>query len=666
MRKVLAVTAAVALLVVLYGAAGTWLAPRYVRNALVDAAAEQGFTLELAAVRAQPFALRVALEGIELRGPQGKFAAEQASADLSWASLWSRGRYEAAAHLAGGAGEVVSRGVLSLRPLALHEVLIEGSVTPQGKLVARGSVTPQPLRADFEVEFDALPLAPTQHWLPETLAVKIAAGALSGKGALRIHETSVAYEGAAAVRGLRLEERNSGALLIAWQLAETDALKLALAPLRIEIGEMLAREPEGRLVIAQDGSVNFATAVAKGGGQGEPVRVGLERLRIEKGTLHFADRSLDNPFEVTMRELSGTLTGLGNVSAEPAQIRLAGRVQPYGSVRIRGTIDLDAPTQLADVRADLRNLQLEAFNPYITKFAGYRIASGRLSARLRYELRDRRLVGTNQLVFERIQLGEKLEAKGLLDLPLELAVALLADAQGRIELDIPVRGNLNDPKFDLGALVARAFGNVVRKVVSAPFRALAGLFGGKDRDLGAVSFDLGSAMLTPPAEEDIAQVAKALAQRPQLAIQVHGGYDPARDLDALRLRTARAELARAAGVEGAPDLSDPKVVRAAERLFLKRGGDRAELAALRESEPRYGRALLQRLAAAVPADAAAVQALAQARAQAVRAALLDHGADPARVRVAEEAVEKRAEEEGVPTQLSVMATSPAQPVAFRP
>ncbi|HWM41729.1 MAG TPA: DUF748 domain-containing protein, partial [Burkholderiales bacterium] len=629
---------------------------------LVDAAAEQGLTLEIAKVRSQPFTLRVTLEGVELRGPQiGRLAVEQASADLSWASLWGRGAYEAAARLDGGAGEIVSRGTLSLRPLALHEVVIKGN-----EFAAQGSVALQPLRADLEVELDALPLAAAQRWLPETVGVKIASGALSGKGALRIQEASVAYEGAAAVRGLRLEERDSGTLLLAWQLAETDALKIALAPLRLEIGEMVAREPEGRLVIAQDGSVNLADAVPKGRGQGEPARIALERLRIEKGTLHFADRSLANPFELTIRELSGTLTDLGNVSAEPAHIRLAGRVQPYGSARIRGTIDLDAPTQLADVRADLRNLQLEAFNPYITKFAGYRIASGRLSAQLRYELRDRRMVGTNKLVFERIQLGEKLETKGLLDLPLELAVALLADAQGRIELDIPVRGNLNDPKFDLGAIVARAFGNVVRKVVSAPFRALAGLFGGKDRDLGAVPFDPGSAVLTPPAEEDIAQVAKALAQRPRLAIQVHGGYDPARDPEALRLRAARAELARAAGVEGAPDLSDPKVLRAAERLFLKRGGERAELAALRKSEPRYGRALLQRLAAAVPADAAAIQALAQARAEAVRAALLDHGVEPARVRVAEEAVEKRAEEEGVPTQLSVMATSPAQPVAFRP
>ncbi|HEV3009462.1 MAG TPA: DUF748 domain-containing protein [Burkholderiales bacterium] len=724
MRKALAVAAGIALVVVLYGAAGTWLAPRFIHDALVDAAAEQGLTLKIAEVRSQPFALRVGLKGISLHGPQGRsFSAAQGSVDLSWASLWQRawivrelvvehgtvqfaaqglaleqltlrardlstrddaqpGSYDAAARLAGGAGQIVSRGALSLAPLALHEVLVEGnglawagvelpqatleapkvpippsepvavslraSVAPQGRIAAQGSFNPQSLRADLEVEFDALPLAPAQRWLP----VKVASGTLSGKGELRIGKTT-AYEGVAAVHGLRLEERDSGALLLALQHAETGSLKLALAPARIEIGELLARAPEGRLVIAQDGSVNFAAAVPKGDGQGEPVRIALERLRIEKGTLHFADHSLANAFEVTIRELSGSITSLGNASSEPARIRLAGRVQPYGSARIRGTIDLGAPTKLANVTANLRNLQLEAFNPYIAKFAGYRIESGRLSAQLRYALRDGRLVGNNELVFERIQLGEKLESKGRFDLPLELAVALLADAEGRIDLAIPVRGNLNDPQFDLGALTARALGNVLKKVVSAPFRAIGALFD-RDRDPGAVPFDPGSALLTPPAEEGIAEVAKALEQRPRLAIQVHGGYDLTRDPEALRLLAARHALSRAAGVKGALDLSDPKVVRAAERLYLKRVGDRAGLAALRKSESRYGRALLQSLAAAMPADAAAIQALAQARAEAVRAALLDHGVDPARVRIAAE-VENEAEAEGVPTELSLSA-----------
>ena len=413
--------------------------------------------------------------------------------------------------------------------------------------------------------------------------------------------------------------------------------------------EARVRAPEARLVIAPDGTVNFAAALPAGGGG---ARASVERLRIEQGTLHFADRSLATPFAATIGELSGTVSGLASGADEPARLRLDGRVQPFGTARIRGTIALAAPATHTDIRASLRNLRLESFNPYVAKFAGYRIASGRLSAELRYEVRDGRLVGANQLAFENMQLGEKLEQKGLLDLPLDLAVALLADSKGRINLDIPVRGDLSDPQFDLGAIVARAVGNVVRRIVSAPFRALAALFGG-DGDLGAVVFQPGSAELSPPEEEQIARIAEGLEQRPRAVLEVRGAYDPARDLEALRLRAAREDLARAARVKGTPDLSRRATLRTLERLYLERGGDRATLSALAK-EQNYGWRLLQQLAALTPVDPAAAQALAQQRAQSVRAGLLEHGLPAERVRMGD-TVTKAAGAQGIGTELALGA-----------
>ena len=159
-------------------------------------------------------------------------------------------------------------------------------------------------------------------------------------------------------------------------------------------------------------------------------------------------------------------------------------------------------------------------------------------------------------------------------------------------------------------------------------------------------------MLTPPAEEGVAQVAKALEQRPQVGIQVHGGYDLTRDPEALRLRAARDELARAAGVKGALDLSDPKVVRAAERLYLKRVGDRAALAALRKGE----RATAGRCCRGSPPPCrpmqAAVQALARSARRQCERRLLDHGVDPARVRDrGRRGGSAGRQSEGVPTEL---------------
>ena len=811
MRRTLVLAAVLGGLVALYAALGYWVAPGYVRQALADLAADRGLLLDLAIVRIDPFALRMELEQVGLRGPKGAvFArAERASADLAWASLWRRGwivqhvqltspqieigelpplnaapgespgkgaaptavivqaltvengrlrhagadvelealslhardlstldaaagTYEAAARVAGGAGQIASRGTLALAPLAaegslsvaalrasrllpeargqlkgearyayaggelmLREVEMSGSelayagvelpqamlraeevpippqapvavaaqasVAPQGKLAAQGRVQLAPLELHLNLNAESLPLVVAERWLPPHVALRIVSGTVSGTGLLDLADGATAYQGSASIGELRLEERESGALLLAWEKAATDSLTLDTQPFSLRAGEIALRAPEGRLEIEQDGTVNFARVLAGGEDDGGgALQLAVERLRIEKGTLHFADRSLASPFEVTMRELAGALTGFSTAAGQPARVRLNGRVQPYGVARIRGTIDLSAPANLADITANLRNLRLEAFNPYIAKFAGYRIASGRVSATLRYEVRDGRLVGTNQLAFENMQLGEKLERKGLVDLPLELAVALLADPQGRINLDIPVRGSLSDPQFDFGAIVAEALGNVVRKIVSAPFRALARLFGGgaDAGDPGQVAFAPGSARLSPPAEENVAGLAEGLGERPQLAVEVHGGFDPARDLEALRLRAARRDVARAAGLDAAPEMSTPKVVAAAERLYLERGGERATLQRLREGKEPYGRALLAQLAAATRIDPIETQALARERAQAVRLALIDHGLDPARISVGETR-ESPAAERGVPTELALHAAQSA-------
>jgi hypothetical protein len=235
-------------------------------------------------------------------------------------------------------------------------------------------------------------------------------------------------------------------------------------------------------------------------------------------------------------------------------------------------------------------------------------------------------------------------------------VALLADASGRIRLDIPVRGNLNDPQFDFGGLIARALGNVVGKIVSAPFRALAGLFGGKGEGLDEVRFEAGSAALSPPQEENVAKIAQALAERPQLGVTVRSSYDSERDPAALRRALARRDVVRRAGYtsDGPLDFTDPRTLQAAEELYLERIGSRADLRSLREREPRYGRALLELLAYTLPEDAGDAQALARERAEAVRSALVERGVDPARVSVEPATAEKSAEG-GVPTQLALTA-----------
>lgn len=280
----------------------------------------------------------------------------------------------------------------------------------------------------------------------------------------------------------------------------------------------------------------------------------MRRLHLENGTLQFADRSLATPFEATIGELSGGLSGLSTAPGDPARLQLTGKVEKYGSVRISGTIDPGAPRTLANIRAQFRNIDLAQLTPYVVKFAGYRVRSGRVSADLRYRVRE----GT------------------------------------------------------------------------------------------------GSVALSPPEEENAAQVAKMLAARPQLGVQVRPSYDPERDSAALRAAAARREIARRAGYEtaGPLDFTDPHVLEAAEKLYLARVGNRLELQALRERSPRYGRSLVDALSATVQVPSP--DQLARERAQAVREALVEHGVDAARVTV-EAPTARSAGKDGIATRLALTA-----------
>lgn len=824
-RRGLLAAAIAGFLVAAYAAAGYWLAPRFVRDALIEQADRQGLVLGFEDVRTDPFRLSVALSGVELQAPDGTrlAAAQEARAALAWASLWkpawivqeaslhrpivalalgpdgalswpvtggagegkkpavkvqrfvieagrvsfidrSRGtpasieleelgldlrglstqspepaQYEIAARLADG-GSVTSQGSVSLQPLGAKGTLeaagigvatawqlaAPGSAPPRGTLQAsaayvydggrlllqdvsveaaqfayagtaltrlalrspklaipseepfeataqaslgtgggasaRGSVALKPFRARLQIEAAGLSLAQAQRWVPENVAVCIASGRLSAKGRLHVAQGEVAYEGAAMVDDARFEQTGSGDLLLGWKRLETQEAKLRLSPFAVDIGELVAQAPQGRLIIGKDGRLNFADAMRTGakGADEKPFQASVQRLRVEKGTLEFADRSLDEDFAVKIHELSGAVTGFSTAPGDAARVQLAGRVEKYGSARIRGTVNLDEPKSLTDVSAAFRNLDLVGLTPYIVKFAGYRVESGRLSADLRYRVREGRLVGENRLMIERLNLGEKVESASALDLPIELAIALLSDAQGRINLGIPVRGDLNDPQLDLGGLVAKAVGNVVGKLAAAPFRALASILGSGGKDLGEVRFAPGAAALSPPAQESVAQLAAALKERPQLEMLVRGGYDPARDLAALRVRAVRREIAQRAGYEaGGPlDFSDARTLHAAENLYLDRVGNRLEMLSLRDAQRPYGNLLVERLAAATPVEPGTLETLARARAETVRAALLEHGVDASRVQL-EGPATAEAGKEGVPTLLSLNAAGAA-------
>ena len=575
-----------------------------------------------------------------------------------------------------------------------------------GRIALNGRAAPRTRTVKARIEASGVPLAVFQPVVAQHAQIRIVSGEAALAGNMTMGEdAALTYDGSASLTNVAIDDP-SNTRLVGWNSLSTKALRASVQPTRVEIDELRWAAPAGRFAIAADRTTNVGrllgrkdTAAPKEGAARkgeEPAYIAtVRRMLVEDGRLEFSDESITPGFTAHMHELAGTVNGISTDRNTRSQLALEGRVDEHGYARISGGLNVFEPSERTNVRVQFRNIDVTKASPYAMKFAGYRIASGRLSLDLSYSVRDNLLQGDNKIVLEQFTLGERVESPDALDLPLELAVALLKDENGVIDVAIPISGNLNDPNFDFSAAFWKVIGNVVSSVVTAPFRALGRLFGADGEDLGAIAFEPGSSRLLPPEREKIQRIAEALKKRPQLKVEVPASYDPKVDADALKRAALRREIAKRAGFEvkaedpAAPiSIEDQRTRDAMRALFAERFSEEAleqlkaeaeaKAAAAAENgkpapripvferlrkfargEPQvadltpFYRELGRRLLAAQPLPEGALEELAQHRAESIAAALKEAGLDAARISQTQPKPAAKAEQKQVLVQLSL-------------
>jgi hypothetical protein len=407
-----------------------------------------------------------------------------------------------------------------------------------------------------------------------------------GKPALRV-------EGKAAILDLLVNEVDTGDRFLSWKTLTAENIALTVSPNRLTVKEILIQEPGAKIVVGKDRSVNITSVLkrrpdsqasaqtSKTQSDRFPVRV--TRIGLQQGRLDFADNSLVLPFATRVNSLNGAIVGLSSLPRSRAELKLDGLIDPSGSASAVGSLEPADPKSFMDINVKFDNVEMAPLSPYTVTFAGRKVAAGRLSLDVQYKIVDSQLLGENKIVLADFQLGERVQVPNALDLPLDLAVALLKEPDGRIHLAVPVRGDVNNPQFDYGVVIRDVIANTLKRVVSAPFRFIAELLGGHgDEDLQSVAFDPGSARLMPPVREQLQKVAHALKERHQLKLIVHGAYDPQRDAQALRDGQVRRTVAQALGVTLQPGedpgplaYDDSDTQRALEKSLSGRAGSDA-------------------------------------------------------------------------------------------
>lgn len=556
----------------------------------------------------------------------------------------------------------------------------------RARIAVAGTASPATATADLALDMAGLPLAEVAALAPPS-SVVVKDGALSVKGRLKVANGRAGpapdFTGNVGISNLDIAQAADGSDLLVWKQLDVAGIRYTSSPQKLMVTRVTFDRAKSQITITREAKLNLATvagvetpslgsdAPAEPAAPDKPVKtvqvsapvsnslnaagkmipISIGEVVVRNSVIGFQDLSIDPNFSASIQGFNGTVTGLSTAPGSQAKFNLKGYViDRYAPVSITGRANVFAYDANTDLTASFKNIELPVFNPYSGRFAGYAISKGKLSTTLHYRINNRALNADHNVVIDQLTWGEATDSKQKVSLPIRLATSLLKDKNGVIDLDVPVGGTLDDPSFKVWPVVWQIVGNIFTKLITAPFALIGGLFGGGP-DAQFVDFAPGLALLPPEADKSLKAVAKGLGEKPEINLDIPAGPGIREDGDAMAV--AALHTAVLAGKKG-PVASDyatfdagKKVDRLKSVYKTKFGkgpkfpddipsagmlaGGEAKTAAATAQIKWLETELLPKF---VPTDAQ-LAALGQARANAVKEALLSEGAiDPGRVFVA--------------------------------
>ncbi|WP_044874083.1 DUF748 domain-containing protein [Pseudomonas sp. LFM046] len=413
----------------------------------------------------------------------------------------------------------------------------------QGKVQAVGQVQLKPTTAQLQVQTRDIDLRVAQAYISPFVRLELRSGMLDSDLNVDLKSTeplALGITGRALVNQMHTLDTIKERDFVKWQQLLIDGLNYQHGD-SLNIEKVSLNQPYARFIINEDLTTNASDLVIKqaaadapaaanaqpaanGSAEpaGKPLGIRIGGIEIKDGSANFADFSLTPNFATAIQQLNGEIGTLDNRNPKPAKVAVNGKVDRYAPVTIKGSLNPFNPLDSLDIATSFKRVELTTLTPYSGKFAGYRIRKGRLNLDLHYQIEKGQLKADNHLVLEQLQLGEQVSSPDAVDLPVRLAVALLKDTEGKIDIQLPVAGNLNDPTFSVAPIVWQTLRNLVLRAVQAPFNFVAGLVGGSAEDLGQVPFPAGSSELDAEAQKSLDTLADALKKRPGLRLEVEG------------------------------------------------------------------------------------------------------------------------------------------------
>lgn len=567
-------------------------------------------------------------------------------------------------------------------------VQLKATLNRKGSLNVTGDVTAQPLKLALKIDGNRVDAAAFEPYFGSALNATIASALLNAQGNLTFAQAKdtmrAAYRGNVALVDVRMLDKATSDPFAGWRSlaltnlkanyddkgTDVDAARVTFSNFygrvlldaqgRLNLNDIVAKETGPAQSLTRDASKSepvplspgvtppaaaqaasaaaaqqasapaaaSATVVVKAAPAPQrPVRMHFGELVLQNGRVTYTDNFIKPNYTANLVAIKGTVGAFGTDSTTSAPVDVAANLAGNGPISIKGSVNplIDKPA--LDLTATAHDIELTNLTPYSAKYAGYPITKGKLNVDLHYQLANDQLKANNHIFIDQLTFGDHIDNDTATKLPVKLAISLLKNTRGEIDVNLPVSGSLSNPEFSVGGLIWRALLNLIAKAVTSPFSLLAHAFGSGGEDLGYVEFAPGSAALTDAQQKKLDTVVKMLTEKPSIRLDLIGRVDPDKDTPGLRTayvdRLVRQQKLK--DVVGQGESIDPMTVNVEPGeydKYLTRAYKAADfkkprnLIGLQKTLPEAD--MKKALAEHAPADDNALRALAQQRAQAVR------------------------------------------------
>ncbi|MGD0662402.1 MAG: DUF748 domain-containing protein [Syntrophorhabdales bacterium] len=466
----------------------------------------------------------------------------------------------------------------------------------KGSVAVAGAIVLDPMSAALSVNLKNVDIGPFQPYFTDKVKMTVTGGSISTSGNAKLfldrnNKVQAGFTGETSINGFASVDKVAAEDFLKWDSLAFTGMNVAINPTDVNIKGISLTHFYARMFVASDGTVNLSHILQKGEepGQGEEKpgrqagappapaaadagtpgpKIRIESVTLQGGKIDFADRSIEPNYSASLTEIGGRVSGLSSEESTTADVELQGKLNDYAPLEITGKINPLSKDLFVDLKASFKDADLSPATPYSAKYTGNTIEKGKLSLDVKYHIVGKKLESQNHVTLDQFTFGDRVNSPDATKLPVRLAVSLLKDRNGVIDLDLPVTGSLDDPKFSIGKIILKIIMNLLEKAATSPFALLGAVFG-HGQELSNVEFDYGSSTVPAQGLQKVDTIAKALSDRPALKLEITGFVDPEKDKEALKqvyfMRKLKAEKLRELVKKGeAPPGLDQVVIEPGE------------------------------------------------------------------------------------------------------